>query len=1050
MDRKKNDALAQDPPAFLAADPWLAPFAPHLKQRMEHTAWMEDRLTGGGSIALAEFAAAHEYYGLHRHHDRWVLREWAPNASSVHLISDGTGWRPDPRFAARRINTKGDWELDLPPSALVHGSHYKLLISWPHGAGERIPACARRVVQDHATKIFSAQVWEPAAPYAWRNPRPPRPDTAFIYECHIGMAQEEPRVGTYDEFRQRILPRIHSAGYNTIQFMAIQEHPYYGSFGYHVSSLFAASSRFGTPEALKALIDEAHGMGIRVIMDLVHSHAVSNEAEGLSLFDGTPFLYFHDGPRGHHAAWGSRCFDYGKPEVLHVLLSNCRFWLDEYRMDGFRFDGITSMLYHHHGLGTAFTTYDDYFNGSVDDDALAYLTLANKLIHTVLPDALTVAEDVSGMPGLCAPVTGGGAGFDLRLAMGLPDCWFRMVRKQKDEDWSMCHIWHHLTDHRPEERTVSYVESHDQAIVGDKTMMFELVDAAMYDGMSVHSGNLAIDRGMALHKLIRLVTAASAGGGYLNFMGNEFGHPEWIDFPREGNGWSYHFARRQWSLRDNPGLRYHALAEFDAAMLALLRAHPDSPAPVARCLHDGDKVLAFSRGDLLFIFNFNPARSFPDYGIDASDGTYDLIMDSDEPRFGGHNRIAPLQRYFPETVQDNGISRLMIKVYLPSRTALVLQRHPPPAISTPESHLLQHRSQERNPHMDLLDTITALSHAFGTDRYVKGGGGNTSAKNADTLWIKPSGTTLAGLTPAGFVALNRRKINELYDTPTPADAKAREALVKDLMAAAVENRAGRPSVEAPLHNVFDTVYVVHTHPAAVNGMTCAVKGEAFCREHFPEALWVEYIDPGYTLSMEVRLRIQEYVKRHGRQPSVLMLKNHGVFVAGDTAAGIHSIYDGLMRVLEDTYAAAGVTLDVPVQALPPDPATEARLHELFGTEAAHIADGGRFEVAPGPLSPDHLVYARAFPFTGDLTPATAQAYKAKHGFAPKIAVTAGHVYGLGTTRRNADLALTFALDGALVFRLAQVFGGVEWMTDAARAFIENWEVESYRAAVAAT
>jgi 1,4-alpha-glucan branching enzyme len=675
-----NDKKNPDMLAFIAKDPWLVPFATNLRHRMEHVAWTEDLLTGGGRVPLTDFAAAHEYYGLHRRNGRWILREWAPSASAVHLIGDMNGWMPSPAFAARRINAKGDWELELQPHVLSHGNHYKLLVSWAHGAGERIPACARRVVQDHATKIFSAQVWEPETPYLWRHPKPPRPATAYIYECHVGMAQEEARVGTYDEFRSRILPRIHAAGYNTIQMMAVQEHPYYGSFGYHVSSFFAASSRFGTPEALKALIDEAHGLGIRVIMDLVHSHAVSNEVEGLSLFDGTPFQYFHDGPRGHHAAWGSRCFDYGKPEVLHFLLSNCRFWLDEYRMDGFRFDGITSMLYHHHGLGTAFSRYDDYFNGAVDDDAFAYLTLANKLIHTVSPDALTVAEDVSGMPGLCAPVADGGAGFDLRLAMGLPDFWFRLVRKQKDEDWNMHDLWHHLTDHRPEEHTVSYVESHDQAIVGDKTMLFELLDAAMYDGMSADSKNLAIDRGVALHKLIRLATAASAAGGYLNFMGNEFGHPEWIDFPREGNGWSYHYARRQWSLRDNPDLRYQALGVFDAAMIALLRthSHPDE-APAAQCLHDGDKVLAFSRGDLFFVFNFNPATSFTDYGIEVPDGVYALVMDSDEARFDGHRRITPLQRFIPESVVDDQCTRLMIKLYLPTRTALVLRRQLPSA-----------------------------------------------------------------------------------------------------------------------------------------------------------------------------------------------------------------------------------------------------------------------------------------------------------------------------------------------------------------------------------
>ena len=458
--------------------------------------------------------------------------------------------------------------------------------------------------------------------------------------------------------------------------MAIQEHPYYGSFGYHVANFFAASSRFGTPEELKALIDEAHRLGIAVIVDLVHSHSVANEIEGLACFDGTPYQYFHEGARGKHEAWDSRCFDYGKPQVLHFLLSNCRFWLDEYNIDGFRFDGVTSMMYHHRGLGTAFGSYDAYFGGTVDDDALAYLTLANKLIHEVTPTAITIAEDVSGMPGLCAPVTEGGCGFDYRLAMGLPDTWFKLVREVQDQDWSMQHIWHQLTDHRPEERTVSYVESHDQAIVGDKTMMFELVDASMYSSMTKKAEDLAIDRGMALHKLLRLVTASTASGGYLNFMGNEFGHPEWIDFPREGNNWSYHYARRQWSLRDNPELRFHYLADFDAAMLAMLTEHGALAKTPPRLLlaNDGDNILAFEREGMYFFFNFHPEQSFTDYGIEVIPGTYRLLMDSDEERFGGQARLALNQEFLPEPVRDGNLLRYMLRLYLPCRTSLVLKR----------------------------------------------------------------------------------------------------------------------------------------------------------------------------------------------------------------------------------------------------------------------------------------------------------------------------------------------------------------------------------------
>jgi 1,4-alpha-glucan branching enzyme len=533
------------------------------------------------------------------------------------------------------------------------------------------------VVQDEHTKIFAAQVWHPAETYRWQNRLPETSlQMPLIYECHIGMAQEDGRVGTYDEFRLNILPRIENAGYNTIQLMAVQEHPYYGSFGYHVSNFFAASSRFGTPEELKALVDAAHKLNISVVVDLVHSHSVSNEIEGLALFDGSPHQYFHAGARGRHEAWDSRCFDYGKPQVLHFLLSNCRYWLDEYHIDGFRFDGVTSMMYHHHGLGAAFGSYEAYFGGDVDNDAVAYLALANKLIHEVNPQAVTIAEDVSGMPGLCASLDECGYGFDYRLAMGMPDTWFKLVRKQNDKDWNMNRIWHTITDHRPEEKVISYVESHDQAIVGDKTMIFELIDSAMYDSMSMESENLAIDRGMALHKLLRLATAAAAAGGYLNFMGNEFGHPEWIDFPREENGWSYHYARRQWSLRDNPKLRYHFLADFDAVMLEIISKYCSAgdSAPDFVFAHDGDNVLAFERNNIYFVFNFNPVVSFTDYGIEVAAGTYRLLMDSDEARFGGHARIDPDQRFITEVVGKGKSRYNQLKLYLPNRTALVLEK----------------------------------------------------------------------------------------------------------------------------------------------------------------------------------------------------------------------------------------------------------------------------------------------------------------------------------------------------------------------------------------
>lgn len=663
--------------SFCDQDPYLQPFRGQVEQLWQHTAEVEAKLTNAGAVSLETFASAHEYYGLHATDDGWVIREWAPMATSIHLVGDCNDWNVSEDYALRRVNAQGDWELCLPSGSLVHGQHFKFIVHWDGGSGDRIPAYIRRVVQDPESNVFSAQVWAPETPYAWKYPSPPKPAFPTIYECHVGMAQEEARVGTYAEFRLKVLPRIKEAGYNTIQIMAVQEHPYYGSFGYHVSSFFAPSSRFGTPEELKALIDEAHGMGLHVIMDLVHSHAVANEVEGLSCLDGTPYQYFHDGALGHHPAWGSRCFDYGKTQVLHFLLSNCRYWIDAFHVDGFRFDGVTSMLYLHRGLGTAFTAYQHYFNKDLDRDAVAYLTLANRLIHSIKPDALTVAEDVSGLPGLAAPVDQGGNGFDFRLGMGLPDAWFDLIRKQKDEDWSISHIFRFLTDHRKEERTVSYVESHDQSIVGDKTLAFELMDAEMYANMNKSAENLVVDRGVALHKMIRLVTATTANGGYLNFMGNEFGHPEWIDFPREGNGWSYHYARRLWGLCDNPDLRYHGLGVFDAAMLGCLQQQPTAFTEEPRVLtqHEGDKVLAFTRGNFIFVFNFHPHQSYEEYGVPARLGDWELVLSTDEARFGGFARIADEQAFRSRPVSltpEHTVT--MVHLYLPARTALVLQK----------------------------------------------------------------------------------------------------------------------------------------------------------------------------------------------------------------------------------------------------------------------------------------------------------------------------------------------------------------------------------------
>ncbi|MBT3377603.1 MAG: 1,4-alpha-glucan-branching enzyme [Lentisphaerae bacterium] len=661
----------------LLDDPYLVPFRGHIDHRGQCVTVWRERLTDNGDVSLREFAAGHLHFGLHGTETGWILREWLPNATGVVLVGEFCNWEESRGHPFERSREDGVWECRLPREALHHGDLFRLSVYWSGGRGDRIPAYANRVVQDAETHIFNAQVWAPSQPYEWKAPTPSRPPVQpLVYEAHVGIAQEKAAVGTYAEFRDQTLPRIVQAGYNTVQLMAVMEHPYYGSFGYHVSSFFAASSRFGTPEELKSLIDRAHELGLSVIMDLVHSHAVKNDVEGLSRMDGSEYQYFHEGARGIHPVWDSRCFDYSRPEVMHFLLSNCRFWLEEFHVDGFRFDGITSMLYTHHGLGTVFTTYDQYFDDSVDDDALAYLALANELIHSVAPQAITIAEDVSGIPGLAAPPSAGGCGFDYRLAMGLPDFWFKWVTETPDEHWHMTYLWHELTNRRDDERTISYVESHDQAIVGGKTFLFEMLDSAMYNAMHVDAHGPVVDRGIALHKLARMMTALTAGHGYLTFMGNEFGHPEWIDFPREGNGWSYEHARRRWSLRENAGLKYGQLAAFDQALLRLVEdvSCLQSNPPRLLLADDNRHVLAFERGGLFVFANLHPTESYQDLSVELpAPGRLEPALDSDAPAFGGQGRIAAGQSYFTQPRRDGKTLRHCVHLYLPCRTALVLR-----------------------------------------------------------------------------------------------------------------------------------------------------------------------------------------------------------------------------------------------------------------------------------------------------------------------------------------------------------------------------------------
>ena len=659
-------------------DPWLEPSEQDILDRYNRYKEKLNTIETDFS-SLNKFADGYKYFGINYDQSRkgWVYREWAPRAHALFLVGDFNNWE---KYSHPLTKDKyGIWEIFLPKSenekTFTHGSKIKVLVVSQMGEHYRIPAYIRRVIQDEDTKNFSGQVWLPKK-FSWKNDKfkPAKDTELFIYECHIGMAQEKEGVGTYSEFTKNILPRIKNSGYNAIQLMAIQEHPYYGSFGYHVSSFFAPSSRFGTPEELKELIRKAHEMGIAVILDIVHSHTVKNTVEGINRFDGSESQYFHPGERGEHPQWDSKLFDYGKTEVLRFLLSNLKYWLEEFHFDGFRFDGVGSMMYYHHG-NEPIDAREKYFRQGVEYDAVTYLQLANKLIHSLNDTALSIAEDVTGMPGLTSSVEDGGLGFDYRLGMGIPDFWIRLLKEYKDEVWDIHFMWQVLNDRLPHVKTVAYAESHDQALVGDKTLAFRLMDKEMYWHMQKDDPDLVIDRGMALHKMIRLFTISLGGNAWMNFMGNEFGHPEWIDFPREGNNWSYKHCRRQWSLVDNPLLKYQYLAAFDKAMIKVIRENRIMSSLFGNQLNmdDWNKTIVFERNHLVFLFNFHINHSIPGYEFRVPDsGEYRIILNSDSKEFGGHGRIDDLLTY--QTFQKENDPGFYLKIYNTNRTALVLKR----------------------------------------------------------------------------------------------------------------------------------------------------------------------------------------------------------------------------------------------------------------------------------------------------------------------------------------------------------------------------------------
>lgn len=680
---------------LLRIDPGLGPYSDHFNYRLKRYVELKKLIeTYEGS--LEEFALGYSKFGFNKEEGCIVYREWAPAAQEAEIIGDFNGWNGSNHKLEK--NQFGVWSIKVPDSegrpCIPHNSRVKF--RFKHGNGvwvDRIPAWIKYATVDPT--IFAAPYdgvyWDPPASqrYGFKFPRPPKPKSPRIYEAHVGMSSQEQHVNSYRDFADDVLPRIKANGYNTIQLMAVMEHSYYASFGYHVTNFFACSSRSGTPEDLKYLIDKAHSLGLQVLMDIVHSHASNNVTDGLNGFDVGQMSqesYFHTGERGYHKLWDSRLFNYANWEVLRFLLSNLRWWMEEFKFDGFRFDGVTSMLYSHHGINMTFTgNYDEYFNEAVDVDAVVYMMLANHLVHKILPDAIVVAEDVSGMPGLCRPVSEGGIGFDYRLAMAIPDKWIDYLKNKKDIDWSMEEMSWTLTNRRYTEKCIAYAESHDQAIVGDKTIAFLLMDMEMYAGMScLAEASPVIDRGIALHKMIHFLTMALGGEGYLNFMGNEFGHPDWIDFPREGNNWSHEKCRRQWNLVDTDHLRYKFMNAFDRAMNLLDENYSflASAILIVSCADEEKKVIVFERGELVFVFNFHPENTYDGYKVGCDKpGKYKVALDSDAWEFGGHGRVGHDVDHFtspegipgvPETNFNNRPNSF--KVLAAARTCVVYYR----------------------------------------------------------------------------------------------------------------------------------------------------------------------------------------------------------------------------------------------------------------------------------------------------------------------------------------------------------------------------------------
>ncbi len=667
---------------ILDLDPYLLPYKDFLIDL--DSKYKEKKKILVKDSSLSDFANGYLYFGFHYTENSFIYREWAPSAHAIYFTGDFCNWEKK-KYRLEPLGN-GIWEIELPLNLFdfnkfPDGIRVKAFVVSCIGNHFKIPLYARYLIQDENTKDFTALLLPPdkVDSYKWKNEikdkkREQKNKPLLIYEVHIGMSSEKEGITTYKEFTKEILLYIKELGYDAIQLMAIMEHPYYGSFGYQVSNFFAISSRFGAIDDIKNLIDTAHGLGLLVFLDLIHSHTVKNINEGINLFDGTEYQFFHRGERGNHPVWDSKLFDYGKNEVIHFLLSNLKFWICEYHFDGFRFDGITSMIYHHHGIGKAFTSYDMYFSDDLDKDAVIYLKLANDLIHEIDEDEITIAEDMSGFPGMALPVSYGGVGFDFRLGMGIPDFFEKNIPNTPDENLNLGELVHILRSKRSLEKVISYCESHDQAMVGGKTLFFRLVDKDIYTGMHIEDKNLIIDRGIALHKIFKFLVILLGGEGYLNFIGNEWGHPEWIDFPREGNNFSFKHARRLWSLVKDENLKFKYLLNFEKKLIQFFNQKHNRLNYKIEYLKvdDSNKTITFIRDGIVYAFNLNPVKSFENFKLEVGQpDDYKLIFSSDDKDFGGFERLDKEIIYRTHKIDSK---KYEISIYLPSRTALAYEK----------------------------------------------------------------------------------------------------------------------------------------------------------------------------------------------------------------------------------------------------------------------------------------------------------------------------------------------------------------------------------------